>query len=93
MFVRMDRFLILRDRTGLCQIFIPKSSSFSDLIKVRNESVVTLSGVVRLRPENQQNPDMKTGSIEVEVQKVLNVSPAKSDLPFQQNPHLIPKVR
>ena len=88
----MDRFLILRDRTGLCQVLIPSSPLFSDLLKLHNESVVMLSGLVRQRSPDQVNPTMKTGSIEVELQEVLNVSPAQPALPFQQNPHLVPKV-
>ena len=35
---------------------------------------------------------METGAVEVEVEAVLDISPAKPDLPFQQNPHLVPKV-
>ena len=62
-------FIDLRDRTGKVQcVGIDKMSNLVE------ESVVELSGVVKLRPEKMVNPDIETGTVEVEVQeyKVLN---------------------
>ncbi|HLB51626.1 hypothetical protein A3F07_01855 [candidate division WWE3 bacterium RIFCSPHIGHO2_12_FULL_38_15] len=62
-------FIDLRDRTGRVQcVGVDK---MSDLVE---ESVIELSGVVKSRPEKMVNPDMETGTVEIEVQdyKVLS---------------------
>lgn len=89
--VRMDKFIILRDRTGLCQITV-SDEAHKDIIKLSNESVITLVGEVVKRPEGQENTSMgESGKVEVELKQVLDISEAKDQLPFQQNHHLLPK--
>ena len=82
---RMDTFILLRDRSGICQVHADSSSNLHHLPL---ESVVVLKGVVRRRPEGQENPKMATGSVEVELKDVLETSPAKSNLPIQQSKHV-----
>ena len=82
---RMDTFILLRDRSGICQVHADSSSNLHHLPL---ESVVVLKGVVRRRPEGQENPKMATGSFEVELKDVLETSPAKSNLPIQQSKHV-----
>jgi aspartyl-tRNA synthetase len=82
---RMDTFILLRDRTGSCQV---KADASSNLHRLPLESVVVLRGIVRCRPDEQVNSKMATGSIEVELTRVLEASPAKSSLPIQQSKHV-----
>ena len=61
-------FVDLRDRTGQAQIvFNPEvaSTAHSEAHRIRSEYVIAVKGNVRLRPEGMENPDLKTGKIEV----------------------------
>lgn len=82
---RMDTFILLRDRTGICQV---RAGASSNLHRLPLESVVVLRGIVRRRPDGQDNPKMETGGIEVELTSVVETSPAKSSLPIQQSKHV-----
>jgi len=88
---RLDKFLLLRDKTGLLQVYLPPGETFSELRDIDNESVVSLTGTVRQRPKGQENVDMKTGELELELDQVLSINPVNAKLPFQQNKHLLPK--
>jgi aspartyl-tRNA synthetase len=71
-------FLDLRDREGIAQVvFDPDTAeSFAIAEGVRNEYVLKVKGMVRLRPEGTINKDMGTGKIEVlgkEIE-ILNVA-------------------
>ena len=66
-------FIDLRDRFGLTQIvFNPESSADAHQRAhvLRGEYVVSVRGMVKLRPEGSANPDLSTGDIEVFVQDV-----------------------
>ncbi len=68
-------FLDLRDTSGIIQIVgqnFPKLSS---------ESVVEISGLVKKRPEKLVNPNLETGSVELEAEKVSVLSQAQ-ELPL-----------
>jgi len=82
---RMDTFILLRDRTGICQV---KADASSNLHRLPLESVVVLRGIVRCRPDGQVNSKMTTGTIEVELTRVVEASPAKPSLPIQQSKHV-----
>jgi len=61
-------FVDLRDRSGVVQVvFNPDlpGGGFAAAERLRNEFVVSVSGVVRRRPEGQDNPNLATGRIEV----------------------------
>ncbi|MGI6037165.1 MAG: aspartate--tRNA ligase [Limnochordia bacterium] len=62
-------FIDFRDRTGLVQVvFNPEVISpegFALAEGLRSEYVLTIGGVVRRRLEGMENPDLKTGEIEV----------------------------
>lgn len=89
--IRMDQFIILRDKTGLCQIHLSEEKH-KELLKLSNESVLTLVGTVVQRPEGQENPSMgDSGQVEVHLDEILDISKAADNLPFQQNVHLLPK--
>lgn len=74
-------FMDLRDRFGLTQI-VTNSDQFPDAHKamepVRSEWVIQIEGQVRQRPEGMENLELSTGQIEVDVQKVRILNPAKT---------------
>ena len=74
-------FIDLRDREGIVQVvFNPDFSSEALEIAetVRNEYVIEVTGNVVEREEKQKNPKLKTGSIEVHVEKVHIINEAKT---------------
>jgi aspartyl-tRNA synthetase len=60
-------FVDLRDREGLVQIvFNPdRGETFATAESLRNEFVIRVTGLVRLRPEGGANPNLVSGEIEV----------------------------
>lgn len=63
-------FIDLRDREGIVQLVFDEKKypeAFKVANEVRNEYIIEIRGVVRKRAE--ANPDMKTGTIEVEVEE------------------------
>jgi aspartyl-tRNA synthetase len=77
-------FLVLRDRYGISQIVtnpdkFPEAAKAIELMK--NEWVVQVTGIVRMRPADQFNPRMPTGEVELEAHDVTVLNPAKP-LPF-----------
>jgi aspartyl-tRNA synthetase len=61
-------FIDLRDREGLVQVvFNPEISAgcHDEAGRIRSEYVLAVKGLVRKRPEGMENPDLKTGVIEV----------------------------
>jgi len=80
-------FVDLRDRFGVVQIVTnPETSpqAHQALEAVRMEWVIQVEGVVQARPAGAENPSMATGEIEVEVNKVKVLNPAKTP-PFLIN--------
>jgi aspartyl-tRNA synthetase len=77
-------FIDLRDRFGLIQlVFNPDlpRAELEVLADVRFEWVLAVTGVVRKRPAGMENPKMETGTVEVIVQSMRVLNPAKP-LPF-----------
>lgn len=68
-------FIDLRDRSGICQLVFDESMSEA-LKDVRNEYVLSVSGTVLQRKD--ANPDLKTGEIEVKVEKFEIINIAKT---------------
>ncbi len=63
-------FVDLRDNYGLTQCVIDKSSSFfQDLEKLQLESVIKVEGVVVERSTDTINSELKTGEIEIKIEK------------------------
>ncbi|XP_051554703.1 aspartate--tRNA ligase, mitochondrial-like [Myxocyprinus asiaticus] len=85
-YLRQDLFVILRDFSGLVQIFIPQDESKSELknafLGLTVESVIMVKGRVRRRPDGQENKKMFTGEIEV-CAKSMEVLNACRKLPFE----------
>ncbi|MGW8227154.1 MAG: aspartate--tRNA ligase [Anaerolineales bacterium] len=80
-------FVDLRDRSGFVQVvFNPDISpeTHREAVPLRSEWVIQVQGIVRQRPPGMENPNLATGEIEVEVQELKVLNPAKTP-PFPIN--------
>lgn len=77
-------FVDLRDREGVTQCVFHNEADFEHL---RNEYVLRVTGQVSKRPEGNENPNLATGEIEVEVSAVEVLNTA-APLPFQIDEHV-----
>lgn len=78
-------FIDLRDNYGItqCVIDIEKDKNLVELAsKLTLESVIMVDGVVVARSKETINPDLSTGEIEVQLQK-LEVESRAEQIPFQ----------
>ena len=74
-------FIDLRDREGLVQVvFNPEVSPgcHNEAGRIRSEFVLAVKGLVRKRPEGMENPDLKTGAIEVMANDLEILNEAKT---------------
>lgn len=71
-------FLDLRDKSGTVQVVVNDEAVASDL---RNEYCLKVTGIVRTRPEGNENTEIPTGDIEVEA-KSVDVLSKSAPLPF-----------
>jgi aspartyl-tRNA synthetase len=61
-------FIDLRDHYGITQIVVPPTAPFqNDIAHLPKETVISVEGLVRPRPEGTVNPALPTGEIELEV--------------------------
>jgi aspartyl-tRNA synthetase len=61
-------FIDLRDHYGITQIVIPPTAAFQDAVAhLPKETVISVEGQVRPRPEGTVNPNLATGAIELDV--------------------------
>lgn len=74
-------FIDLRDRSGLVQVVIDPAHDDKDFHKaetVRSEFVLQVKGMVRNRTEETVNPNLLTGEVEVVVEGLNILNPAKT---------------
>ncbi|MEX0877498.1 MAG: aspartate--tRNA ligase [Candidatus Spechtbacterales bacterium] len=76
-------FLDIRDSSGIAQVVItPKNEEAYEAAKnVRDEWVVSVTGVVKKRPDNMVNPDTETGTVEIPAEEFTVLNKAET-LPF-----------
>lgn len=77
-------FVDLRDRSGIVQVvFNPDmlGNTFNIAERLRSEFVIQVEGKVTLRPSGSENPNMKTGDIEV-IAESLNILNKAKTPPF-----------
>ncbi len=84
------KFIDLRDRYGRTQVVIDETSdanvkSISEQLK--NEFVISVTGIVRRRPDGQQNEKLSTGEVELRIEsaKILNETKQPPFLPGQKD--------
>lgn len=73
-------FLDLRDASGLIQV-VADPSEHEDAADLRMEYCISVTGVLRARPEGTENPDLATGAVEIGAEEIVVLSPADT-LPF-----------
>ncbi|MCL1804399.1 MAG: aspartate--tRNA ligase [Clostridiales bacterium] len=75
-------FVDLRDREGLVQVVFDPAAIAPDVFNLaeslRNEYVLGVTGKVRRRPEGSDNPNLKTGEVEILAASLRVFSPAKT---------------
>jgi len=66
-------FIWLRDRYGITQVvFEPGNKDAYELAKkIRSEFVISVEGIVRIRPEDAVNKELATGEIDVLIDKLV----------------------
>jgi aspartyl-tRNA synthetase len=80
-------FIDLRDRSGIVQVVAhPEESADAHQAAeaVRNEWVIQVEGVVQRRPEDMENADLATGQIEIAIDQLKVLNPARTP-PFAIN--------
>ncbi len=75
-------FIDLRDASGVSQAVFREGEPAAQAHKLRAEFCVQVTGVVEQRPDGNENPELPTGSIEVNVAE-LEVLNESAPLPFQ----------
>jgi len=73
-------FVDIRDESGVIQTVSNDNNMFSNLNK---ECSITLSGKIRKRAEDDYNPRLKTGDIELVVESLEVLGKCKNVLPFE----------
>lgn len=75
-------FIDLRDRSGLVQLSFGPEWSGADTMEAASglgsESVIGVTGVVRPRPEGQENQELATGAVEVHVRELRVLARAET---------------
>ncbi len=73
-------FCDLRDKSGILQlVFTPKNKElYKKAKKLKPEWVIEAGGKISKRPKKMENPDLKTGKVELVVQKLKVLSEAKT---------------
>ena len=60
-------FIDIRDVSGILQVvFVPGSKAYEKVGAIRPEWVISLNGKIKSRPEKLVNPDLATGTVEME---------------------------
>ncbi|MDG1286674.1 MAG: aspartate--tRNA ligase [Rickettsiales bacterium] len=79
-------FIDLRDHYGMTQLVSSGDAQFEALSRVRNESVITITGEVVARSAEAVNKNLATGEIEVAIKEWdLESAPVTEQLPVQVN--------
>jgi aspartyl-tRNA synthetase len=66
-------FIDLRDRSGILQIVfsaMAQKTAFATAATLKNEFVVVVTGLVKLRAKSNINPELPTGTIELQASKI-----------------------
>ncbi|HEX2402554.1 MAG TPA: aspartate--tRNA ligase [Mycobacterium sp.] len=75
-------FIDLRDASGVSQVVFREGDVLAQAHRLRAEYCIAVEGVVEIRPEGNENPEIPTGEIEVNATS-LTVLGESAPLPFQ----------
>jgi len=71
-------FFDLRDRSGILQVvFIPGSAAYEAMKEIKPEWVVEITGIINQRPEKMVNPNLETGTVEMEAKEMKILAKAE----------------
>ena len=76
-------FIDLRDRTGVVQVVCTEAAK-----DLRSEFVISITGLVKARPEKLINKNLPTGTIEIEAQEIEVISQSE-ELPFDMGKEVL----
>ena len=87
-------FVDVRDREGLLQVVCDPDAAevFAEAEKLRNEFVVSITGLVRLRPEGTVNSQLASGRVEL-LARHIELLNRSEPLPFQLDENVSEEVR
>src|SRR6185312_79312 len=80
-------FIDLRDASGVSQVVFREGDMAQRAHRLRAEFCLQVTGIVAVRPEGNENPDIPTGAIEVTAEE-LTVLSESAPLPFPLDEHL-----
>ncbi|AGB23087.1 aspartyl-tRNA synthetase [Mycobacterium sp. JS623] len=75
-------FIDLRDASGVAQVVFREGDVLAQAHRLRAEFCIAVDGVVEVRPQGNENPEIPTGEIEVNATS-LTVLGESAPLPFQ----------
>lgn len=75
-------FIDLRDASGVAQVVFREGDVLAQAHRLRAEFCIAVDGVVEIRPEGNENPEIPTGEIEINATS-LTVLGEAAPLPFQ----------
>jgi aspartyl-tRNA synthetase len=75
-------FIDLRDASGISQVVFRATDVLEQAHRLRAEFCVAVEGVVEIRPQGNENPELATGEVEVNA-TALTVLGESAPLPFQ----------
>ena len=75
-------FIDLRDASGTAQVVFRNNEVAEQAHHLRSEFCLQVTGVVELRPEGSENPNLASGAVEVNVTELVVLNEA-APLPFQ----------
>lgn len=79
-----NKIIVVKDSYGSTQCIL-SNKQLQDIYKktlIHNESIVSIDGIVNLRPSSQWNHKMATGEVEIIADRVEILSQARRDLPL-----------
>lgn len=76
-------FIDLRDKSGVLQVvLVPGSKAYDKAADIRPEWVISITGLIKARPEKMVNDKMVTGTVEMEASDLEILNQAKTP-PFE----------
>ncbi|MGH4013047.1 MAG: aspartate--tRNA ligase [Pseudonocardiaceae bacterium] len=80
-------FIDLRDETGVVQVVFREGEMAQRAHRLRAEFCIQVTGLLALRPEGNENPELPSGEVEV-IADELTVFSESAPLPFQLDEYL-----
>ncbi|XP_060554526.1 aspartate--tRNA ligase, mitochondrial-like [Ruditapes philippinarum] len=81
---RGGKFIVIRDWSGITQVIVPTEKvEVQEIVQsLTFESVIEVTGKVLPRPEEEVNPAMATGDLEIDLEEIQVLNKASESLPI-----------